>query len=73
LHEGAGLNVDLVHTSALRQWPFTDAAFPMLITGERYTQNAAQVIKKVAGVPFERNPNLSGLGHFVQALASASV
>ncbi|HEX4231212.1 MAG TPA: hypothetical protein VHZ07_21225 [Bryobacteraceae bacterium] len=72
LHEGAGLNVDLVHTSALRQWPFTDAAFPVLITGERYAQNAAQVIKKVAGMPFERDPNLSGLGHFVRALASAS-
>jgi hypothetical protein len=72
LHEGAALSVDLVHASALRQWPFTDAAFPVLITGERYAQNSAQVLKKVAGMPFERKPNLSGLGHFVEALAGAS-
>ena len=28
LHDGAGLSIDLVHASALRQWPFTGCRFP---------------------------------------------
>jgi hypothetical protein len=72
LHDNAGLTVELAHPGAFSHYPFVDEAFPTLITGERYTLTAKQVVQKLAGAPFEHKPDLAGFGHFVQALASVS-
>jgi hypothetical protein len=72
LHSNAGLGINLAHTSAFTQRPFVDDAFSTLITGERYAMTAKQAVQKAAGLPFERQPDLIGLGHFVHALAAAT-
>ncbi|MBV9269403.1 MAG: hypothetical protein JO061_24755 [Acidobacteriaceae bacterium] len=72
LQNNAGLAINLAHTSAFTQRPFVDEAFSTLITGERYGLTSKQAVQKVAGLPFERQPDLIGLGHFVHALATAT-
>ena len=72
LHNGGGLGIDLVHAGAFSHQPFTQEAFPTLITGDRYGFDSRRAVQQVAATPFERKPNLTGLGHFVNALVGVS-
>ena len=72
LHNNPGLGIDLVHTGAFGHLPFTQEAFPALIVGERYLLDSKRAVQHIAAVPFERKPNLTGLGHFISALSTVS-
>ncbi len=72
LHSRAGLALNLVHANAFGQGQFVDDAFSTLIVGDRYRSSAPQVVRSIAGLPVEHKPDLSGFGHFVQALATAT-
>ena len=72
LHHGSGMTLNLVNASAFGTMPFVDEAFQTLIVGDHYRSSAKDVVKKVAGSLPQHKPDLSGFGHFVQALASVT-
>lgn len=72
LHQGAGMQLNLVQTNAFRDKQFVDQAFQSLIVGDRYRIGAKDVLKKVAGSLPQHKPDLIGFGHFVQTLASVT-
>ncbi len=72
LQSNAGLTLNLVQANAFRTEPFVEDAFPTLIQGDRFHSNAKDAIRKVSSALPQHKPDLSGFGHFVETLASAT-